>query len=89
MAAESTDNATQSSVGKRVMTLKASLCGVSIASLDAPYCGKGNPPDMPSNNWYGDVVIQANNKSSDPPTADTSGQPALIAAVVVTSVGSI
>jgi hypothetical protein len=80
-------------LGKRVMTLKASPCGVSIAAIDAPYCGKGNPPDTPSKTWYGDVVIQANNKSSDPPTAaaDTSGQPAaaLIAAIVITSVGSI
>jgi hypothetical protein len=76
-------------LGKRIVTLKASPCGVSITSLDAPYCGKGNPPDTPSKTWYGDVVIQANNKSSDPPTADISGQSALIAAVVVTSVGSI
>jgi hypothetical protein len=76
-------------LGKRIVTLKASPCGVSITSLDAPYCGKGNPPDTLSNNWYGDVVIQANNESSDSSTADESGQPALIIAVVVTSVGSI
>ena len=84
-------------IGRRWLTLRAGLCGLSITSIDAPLCDKGNPVVTGNSTvtipkvWNGDIVIQGGwggPSSSSAPSGyeDASLNSAIVALSVVCAV---